>query len=53
MNKIAVIGLRYFGLPLARLFATKFPVVVFDINQNRVNELKLELNGTSCHSNLD
>jgi UDP-N-acetyl-D-galactosamine dehydrogenase len=38
--KIAVIGLGYVGLPLARLFATKFPVVGFDINISRVNELK-------------
>ena len=38
--KIAVIGLGYVGLPLARLFATKFPVVGFDINQGRVDELK-------------
>lgn len=37
--KIAVIGLGYVGLPLARLFATKFPVVGFDINQSRVDEL--------------
>ena len=37
--KIAVIGLGYVGLPLARLFATKYPVVGFDINQPRVNEL--------------
>lgn len=37
--KIAVIGLGYVGLPLARLFATKFPVVGFDINQQRVSGL--------------
>lgn len=37
--KIGVIGLGYVGLPLARLFATKYPVVGFDINQERVNEL--------------
>ena len=37
--KIAIIGLGYVGLPLARLFATKYPVVGFDINQNRINEL--------------
>lgn len=37
--KIAVIGLGYVGLPLARLFATKYPVVGFDINRPRVNEL--------------
>ncbi|WP_299252410.1 nucleotide sugar dehydrogenase [uncultured Aquimarina sp.] len=38
--KIAIIGLGYVGLPLARLFATKFPVIGFDINQNRINELR-------------
>ena len=37
--KIAVIGLGYVGLPLARLFATKYPVTGFDINQPRVDEL--------------
>jgi UDP-N-acetyl-D-galactosamine dehydrogenase len=41
--KIAIIGLGYVGLPLARLFATKYPVVGFDINKQRVAELK---NGT-------
>lgn len=40
MKKIAVIGLGYVGLPLARLFATKFPVLGFDINQKRINELR-------------
>ncbi|MFK8060261.1 MAG: nucleotide sugar dehydrogenase [Polaribacter sp.] len=39
-DKIAIIGLGYVGLPLARLFATKYPVVGFDINQERVDELK-------------
>ncbi|WP_374459406.1 nucleotide sugar dehydrogenase [Chryseobacterium taeanense] len=38
--KIAVIGLGYVGLPLARLFATKYPVVGFDINQKRIEELR-------------
>lgn len=37
--KIAIIGLGYVGLPLARLFATKYPVVGFDINEERVTEL--------------
>ena len=36
---IAIIGLGYVGLPLARLFATKFPVVGFDINTSRIAEL--------------
>lgn len=37
--KIGIIGLGYVGLPLARLFATKYPVVGFDVNQKRVEEL--------------
>jgi UDP-N-acetyl-D-glucosamine/UDP-N-acetyl-D-galactosamine dehydrogenase len=37
--RIAVIGLGYVGLPLARLFGTKYPVVGFDINLKRVEEL--------------
>ncbi|THD31516.1 nucleotide sugar dehydrogenase [Flavobacterium lindanitolerans] len=40
LEKIAVIGLGYVGLPLARLFATKYKVVGFDINQNRINSLR-------------
>jgi len=39
-TRIAVIGLGYIGLPLARLFATKYNVVGFDINQKRVQELR-------------
>jgi len=38
-HKIAVIGLGYVGLPLARLFATKYPVVGFDINTARIKKL--------------
>jgi UDP-N-acetyl-D-glucosamine/UDP-N-acetyl-D-galactosamine dehydrogenase len=38
--KICIIGLGYVGLPLARLFATRFPVVGYDINPVRVNELR-------------
>jgi len=38
--KIAIIGLGYVGLPLARLFATKYAVVGFDINTERVHELR-------------
>lgn len=37
--KICVIGLGYVGLPLARLFSTKFPTVGFDTNRSRVNSL--------------
>ena len=44
--KIAVVGLGYVGLPLARLFATKYSVIGFDINQNRIKELNLGIDST-------
>ena len=37
--KIGVIGLGYVGLPLARLFSTKYETVGFDMNQKRVDAL--------------
>jgi UDP-N-acetyl-D-galactosamine dehydrogenase len=49
-TKIAVIGLGYVGLPLARLFATKHAVVGFDINQSRVSSLK---SGTDTTFEID
>lgn len=67
--KIAVIGLGYVGLPLARLFSTKFRTVGFDMNQNRVDSLmaghdvtlevsdvllqKAIVDGFICTTNLD
>jgi UDP-N-acetyl-D-galactosamine dehydrogenase len=57
-TKIGVIGLGYVGLPLARLFATKYPVVGFDINETRINELRsgsdrtLEVDETTLRSVL-
>lgn len=38
-DKIAIIGLGYVGLPLARLLATKYAVIGFDINEARIKEL--------------
>ncbi len=38
--KIGIIGLGYVGLPLARLFATKYAVIGFDINEERIQELR-------------
>ena len=38
-HKICVIGLGYVGLPLARLFSTKFETIGFDMNQSRVDAL--------------
>ena len=40
MKKIAIIGLGYVGLPLAIVFGKKRRVVGFDIDQNRITELK-------------
>ena len=37
--KIGVIGLGYVGLPLARLFSTKYPTIGYDMSQNRVDSL--------------
>lgn len=37
--KICVIGLGYVGLPLARLFSTKYPTIGFDMNPKRVDAL--------------
>ena len=67
--KICVIGLGYVGLPLARLFSTKYQTVGFDMNQSRVDALNnghdatLEVcddllqkaikNGFKCTTNLD
>ena len=45
-DKIAIIGLGYVGLPLARLFATKYSVVGFDINQDRIKELTAGIDST-------
>lgn len=68
-NKIAVIGLGYVGLPLARLFSTKYTTVGFDMNSSRVaalmagHDATLEVsdellqgalaNGFTCSSNIE
>ena len=67
--KIAVIGLGYVGLPLARLFSTKYKTIGFDVNAARVKALMeghdatLEVeddllqtaiaNGFVCSANID
>jgi len=45
-DKIAIIGLGYVGLPLARLFATKYSIVGFDINTDRITELMSGIDST-------
>jgi UDP-N-acetyl-D-galactosamine dehydrogenase len=39
-TKIAIIGLGYVGLPLAVEFSKKYPVIGFDINTSRIQELQ-------------
>ena len=45
-TKISVIGLGYVGLPLAVEFGLKLPVLGFDINKPRVEELKSGIDST-------
>ena len=45
-NIISIIGLGYVGLPLAIAFAEKFPVIGYDINENRIKELKHHIDNT-------
>ena len=45
-TKLAIIGLGYVGLPLAVEFGKKMEVMGFDINSDRVNELKKGKDGT-------
>ena len=44
--KIAIIGLGYVGLPLAVEFGKKFPVVGYDINNQRIKNLKKGIDDT-------
>ncbi len=44
--KVGIIGLGYVGLPLARLFATKYNTIGFDINETRIGELRTGLDST-------
>ena len=45
-TRIGVIGLGYVGLPLARLFSTKYKTIGFDINQKRVDALMTGVDDT-------
>lgn len=47
MYNIAIIGLGYVGLPLARLLATKHHVLGFDINQKRVDDINKGIDATN------
>ena len=57
-HQVAVIGLGYVGLPLALEFSKKYPVVGFDIDQERVRELQnghdrtMEVEAADLNSNI-
>ena len=58
-DKIAVIGLGYVGLPVANIFSTKYDVIGYDINVNRIKSLNnyidntLEISGEQLKKSLD
>ncbi|MCE7040565.1 nucleotide sugar dehydrogenase [Dyadobacter sp. CY312] len=52
-SKIAIIGLGYVGLPLAVEFSRKYPVLGFDINRERIEELKAGYDRTQEISEQD
>ena len=45
--KIGIIGLGYVGFPLACLFAQKYKVTGFDINENRIDEINRGIDSTN------
>ncbi len=51
--KIAVVGLGYVGLPIAIEFAKKFPVIGFDISEERINLMKNEVDPSNELSKKD
>ena len=57
--KICVIGLGYVGLPLARLFSTKYPTMGYDLNRSRVDAINsgrddtMEVNGDLLRAAID
>lgn len=57
--RICVIGLGYVGLPLARLFSTKYPTIGYDLNKARVDALNsghdetMEVSGELLRAAID
>ena len=49
-SHIAVVGLGYVGLPLATAFSGVLPTIGFDINKDRIRELR---NGSDRNGEVD
>ena len=47
--KIAIIGAGYVGLPLATAFAKYYPVVCYDINKSRIQNLQKGIDSNKQH----
>ena len=45
--KICVLGLGYVGLPIAIKLSEKFKVIGYDIDKNRISELKQHIDSTN------
>ena len=52
-SKIGIVGLGYVGLPLAVSFSKKYKVIGFDINENKIVELKNAIDKTGEVRNTD
>ena len=53
INKIAVIGLGYVGLPLALELSKKFQIIGYDIDKKRIKSLQKNIDFTNEISNRD
>ena len=49
---IGIIGMGYVGLPLASAFSRKFKVLGYDVDKNRISQLKAGIDITSEIKNL-
>ena len=45
--RICIVGLGYVGLPIAVTLSKKFQVIGYDINKQRINELKNKIDSTN------
>ena len=50
--KIAVIGLGYVGLPIAKAFSKHFKVIGYDINKGRISDLKNKIDSNDLNKKI-
>ena len=49
-TKVSIIGVGYVGLPLALAFSKKFKTIGFDLNKDRINDIKLKIDSLKLSS---